>query len=77
MIVKSIVPFGAEVSLTADECALLAKICKHTELETNTEHIETLGAAFQALAAAGYALFIAPPANVDEVARAVEAGQLQ
>jgi len=77
MIVKNIVPFGAEVSLTADECALLAKICKHTEMENNTEHIETLGAAFHALAAAGYALWIAPPASVDEVTRAVEAGQLQ
>ena len=77
MIVKSIIPFGAEVSLTADECVLLAKICKCPEIEDNIEHVETLGAAFQALAAAGYALFVAPSASVDLVAQAMEEGQLQ
>ena len=77
MIVKSIVPFGAVVSLTADECALLAKTCELSEMNDNTEHVETLGAAFKALAAAGYALFIAPPADVDEVIQAVQEGRLQ
>ena len=77
MIVESIVPFGAVVSLTADECAMLAKTCESSGIDDGTDRINTLGAAFKALATAGYALFIAPPTDVAEVIQAVEAGQLQ
>ena len=77
MIIKRIVPFGAEVSLTADECALLAKTCELSDIDDSTDHVNTLGAAFKPLAAAGYALFVAPPTDVDEVIQAVQEGRLQ
>lgn len=38
---------------------------------------EEQAAAIVALAAAGYALFIAPPTDVDEVIQAVQEGRLQ
>ena len=69
MQVKQVYPSVVEVSLTSDECAVLAQVCELAleehfvgrEEERTLRYVETVGAAFKVAAVAGLARACAEP----------------
>ncbi len=70
MKIRDVQPYAATVTLDGDELRALAEACElasHENADPQSAYIETLGAAFQALAIAAYSAYVMPPQAENEL----------